>query len=107
MPLYSFSRGFSSSPREEKSNSKKQHKFKEELNFLKIRKTRSVKKSGNRSKKGKFVKRGSGKKSLQSVPIFSANCAGCNNKINSLVDNISHIRSWHIYTPGDTFQEKG
>ena len=44
---------------------------------------------------------------MQSVPIFSANCAGCNNKIKSFVDNISHIGAG-IFTLQDThFKRKG
>ena len=44
-----------------------------------------------KSKKKYCNKRGPGKRIVQNVPIFSANCAGCNNKIQSLVDNAKHL----------------
>ena len=31
------------------------------------------------------------KSHVQNVPIFSANCAGCGKKVQSLVDNVNHL----------------
>ena len=73
----------------------------------KKRKLDSPKHTNIKSKKKKSVKRGHGKKSLHSVPIFSANCAGCNNKIKSLVDNVNHLGAG-IFTLQEThFKRKG
>ena len=44
---------------------------------------------------------------MQKVPIFSANCAGCENKIQSLVNNVNHIGAG-IFTLQEThFKRKG
>ena len=73
----------------------------------KKRKLDSHKHNNNKSKNRKSVKIGPGKKSLQSVPIFSANCAGCNNKIKSLVDNVNHIGAGIFTLQESHFKRKG
>ena len=66
-----------------------------------------TKQNSQKSQKKKFTKRGPGKKSVQAVPIFSANCAGCYNKTQSLVDNVSHLGAG-IFTLQEThFKSKG
>ena len=45
--------------------------------------------------------------SAQSVPIFSANCAGCGNKIQSLVDNINHLNAGIVTLQATHFTRKG
>jgi hypothetical protein len=53
------------------------------------------------------TKKGPGKRIVNSVPIFSVNCAGCNNKVKSLVDNINHFGAG-IFTLQEThFKKKG
>ena len=60
-----------------------------------------------KSKKPFCNQRGPGKKILQNVPIFFINCAGCNNKIESLVDNVKHLGAG-IFTIQEThFKRKG
>ena len=44
---------------------------------------------------------------VQNVPIFSANCAGCQNKTQSLIDNVNHLGAG-IFTLQEThFKRKG
>ena len=73
----------------------------------KKRKLDSQKYTNNKSKKEKLVKIGPGKKSSQSVPIFSANCAGCNNKIKILVYNVNHIGAGMFTLQESHFKRKG
>ena len=53
------------------------------------------------------MKRGPKEKSVQHVPIMSANCAGCYNKVQSLVDNVNHIGAGIITLQETHFTQKG
>ena len=71
----------------------------------KIQNQEIPKKGKTQSKK--YTKRGPGKKIVKSVPIFSANCAGCQSKLQSLVDNVNHVGAG-IFTLQEThFKRKG
>ena len=53
------------------------------------------------------TKSGTSNESVNNVPIFSANCAGCQNIIQSLVDNVNHIGAG-IFTLQEThYKRKG
>ena len=55
----------------------------------------------------KYIKRGPGKQALKHVTIFSANCAGCSNKVKSLVNNVNHLEAG-LFTLQEThFKRKG
>ena len=43
----------------------------------------------------------------QNVPIFSANCAGCANKVISLLDNVNHLGAGIITLQETHFKRKG
>ena len=64
--------------------------------------------SRKRNNKSKYcTKRGPGNKIVQSVPVFSVNCAGCNNKVKSLVDNVNHVRAGTFSLQETHFKRKG
>ena len=64
--------------------------------------------SRKRNNKTKYcTKRGPGNKIVQSVPVFSVNCAGCNNKVKSLVDNVNHVRAGTFSLQETHFKRKG
>ena len=52
-------------------------------------------------------KRGSGQKVVKSVPIFSANGAGCISKIQSIVNNVNHLGAGIITLQETHFKKKG
>ena len=43
--------------------------------------------------KTKSKKRKNNSKPVQSVAIFSANCAGCANKVQSIVNSVNHLNA--------------
>ena len=47
------------------------------------------------------------KQCVQNLPIFSANCAGCANKIQSLIDNVTHLDAGLITLQETHFKRKG
>ena len=44
---------------------------------------------------------------MQSVAIFSANCAGCANKVQSLVNSVNHLNAGIITLQETHFKRKG
>ena len=91
-------KGFSPVSRQEKSNDKEDPKSKEKL--ISNRKLRNCKKKTN----PRQVSESTPEKYVQ---IFSANGAGCFNKIQSIVDNITHLNAGIVTLQETHFRQKG
>ena len=100
MSIHSLLGGFSQPSGKEANHKKEQPK---ELRYRKTSKnTQKVKLKIKHS-----TQSGTSKESVKNVPIFSANCAGCQNKIQSLVGNVNHIGDG-IFTLQETlYKRKG
>ena len=97
LPIHTFPGGFSLTPEGENPGSQVQSNPEEKLEGNRDEKTRNQNKKRNR-KISKVEK---------NITIFSANCAGCSNKIKSLEDNVNHIGAG-IFTLQEThFKRKG
>ena len=77
----------------------------------KTKNTQNINIKNNKSNNKCVIKKGHTRKAdqnvVQSVPIFSANCAGAVNKIQSLVNNVIHLGAGIITLQETHFQKKG
>ena len=107
MPLHTLHGGFSPTSKKEQSSEKEPgQKELRPSQYSKYKKAK-VHSKNIKSKHTVVTKRGNENKSLHNVPIFSANGAGCISKIQSIVDNINHLRAGIITLQETHFTRKG
>ena len=86
-------------------NNTKPHNTKKNIKYQNTKK--SIKQKTHQKNRKTQNRQNSNKNVVQTVPIFSANCAGCENKTQSLIDNINHIGAGIITLQETHLKQKG